>query len=292
MVKWTVLTALLLIFIVASGIASASPIRSAGQSLAVERSADRTSATATWTPGQGAETQAFAVAGKLLVGEQDTTGYGVAPNTLRYVDYPLPGDVSSLVIDELDPAREYIYAVTSASRDSDGNWVWTPWDSVGLLPPQTSAATDRQALIALYMATDGANWRENTNWLSDAPLANWHGVKTNADGRVVELNLWLNKLNGELPSELGNLAKLRRLNLMINRLGGELPSELGNLTALQYLALTANEFTGEIPIQLGGLFNLDKLYLSVGNQFTGCIPSALRYAPDNDLSDLGLPFCS
>ena len=28
-----------------------------------------------------------------------------------------------------------------------------------------------------------------------------------------------------------------------------------------------------------------------GNSFTGCIPDALRSVPDNDLAELGLPFC-
>ena len=41
-----------------------------------------------------------------------------------------------------------------------------------------SAAADREALVALYRATDGASWRNNANWLSDAPLAAWRGVPT------------------------------------------------------------------------------------------------------------------
>ena len=31
-------------------------------------------------------------------------------------------------------------------------------------------AGDRQALVALYNATDGANWANNENWLSEEPL--------------------------------------------------------------------------------------------------------------------------
>ena len=48
---------------------------------------------------------------------------------------------------------------------------------------------DRAALVALYAATDGANWDDNTGWLSDAPLSEWHGVTTDTDGRVTELDL-------------------------------------------------------------------------------------------------------
>lgn len=31
-------------------------------------------------------------------------------------------------------------------------------------------ASDRAALVALYNATDGANWDDNDDWLSDEPL--------------------------------------------------------------------------------------------------------------------------
>ena len=34
--------------------------------------------------------------------------------------------------------------------------------------------SDREVLVALYEATAGPNWTNNTNWLSDEPLSNWH----------------------------------------------------------------------------------------------------------------------
>ena len=38
-------------------------------------------------------------------------------------------------------------------------------------PPAASgsAETDREALVAIYNATDGENWNRSDNWLSDAP---------------------------------------------------------------------------------------------------------------------------
>ena len=45
----------------------------------------------------------------------------------------------------------------------------------------TSAETDREALAALYNATDGENWDISDNWLSDAPLGEWEGVTTDDD---------------------------------------------------------------------------------------------------------------
>ena len=71
---------------------------------------------------------------------------------------------------------------------------------------------DKEALIALYNATDGPNWANNENWLSDEPLDAWHGVSV-SDGRVTELDLEGNQLTGTIPSELGNLASLTRLHL-------------------------------------------------------------------------------
>ena len=49
---------------------------------------------------------------------------------------------------------------------------------------QTSVETDRTALVALYNATDGANWTNNTNWLTNEAISEWHGVVTDGEGRV------------------------------------------------------------------------------------------------------------
>ena len=79
---------------------------------------------------------------------------------------------------------------------------------------QGSVAGDRAALVALYNATDGANWANNTNWLSNNPLGNWYGVTTNA-GRVTTLALDRNNLTGSIPSALGNLSNLTTAYLQV-----------------------------------------------------------------------------
>ena len=154
-------------------------------------------------------------------------------------------------------------------------------------------ADDRAVLVAFYNATDGANWRFKTNWLSDKPLREWYGVSTDANGRVTRLEIYAvrtssgdtvgegsngirvgNGLSGEIPAELGRLSNLRRLYLGDNQLTGTIPSELGNLSKLEFLALEDNQLTGTIPAELGRLSNLT--YLSLGdNQLTGTIPSEL-----------------
>ena len=71
-----------------------------------------------------------------------------------------------------------------------------------------SVETDREALVALYNATNGENWPLNEKWLSDAPIGEWQGVTTNDDGRVAGLKLFRNGLSGEIPAELGSLSNL------------------------------------------------------------------------------------
>ena len=99
-----------------------------------------------------------------------------------------------------------------------------------------SLSTDRDALVALYHATDGLNWTNSTNWLSDRPLGDWHGVRV-SNGRVTGLELRSNQLTGSIPAELVNLTSLHSLSLGQNQLTGPIPSGLGNLTRT-YLKIT------------------------------------------------------
>jgi len=146
----------------------------------------------------------------------------------------------------------------------------TPTPSGG----QTTTAMDRAALVALYNATGGANWGDNTNWLSDKPLDEWHGVTTDDNGRVAELNLGGNELSGTIPSALGNLTNLTELNLRDNQLTGTIPPELGNLSNLEELWLGHNQLSGTIPSELGKLSNLIHLAIT-HTPLSGSIPSAL-----------------
>ena len=172
-----------------------------------------------------------------------------------------------------------------------------------------AALSDRDILVALYQATDGPNWINSENWLTDAPLGQWYGVDTDISGRVVwldlggrwdreaeryvehglsgsiptalgrltslmTLNLFGNDLTGPIPTELGNLTSLRELRLGLNGLTGPIPTELGRLTSLMTLNLLGNDFTGPIPTELGNLIGLTGLVL-FGNDLTGPIPPEL-----------------
>ena len=123
---------------------------------------------------------------------------------------------------------------------------------------QDGVATDKAALVALYNATDGANWTTNTNWSSEESLSSWHGVTTNSDGRVTRLVLNDNGLDGTLPTELGDLSALEQLDLQNNALSGALPDELANLTNLTSLLLNESRaLTGPLPDGLRELSGLE-----------------------------------
>ena len=156
-------------------------------------------------------------------------------------------------------------------READDTVLQTYTFTVG---GEGTADADRAALVALYNATDGPNWTDNANWLSDAPIGQWYGVITDGRGRVIELHLLGNQLSGSIPPALGNLANLEWLLLLGNQLSGSIPSELGNLNNLIGLRLNGNQLSGSIPPALGNLANLKGLFLD-GNQLSGSIPSEL-----------------
>ena len=134
--------------------------------------------------------------------------------------------------------------------------------------------SERASLVALYHATDGPNWINAANWLTDASLATWYGVDTDHLGRVVELDLSYNFLTAEIPPELGDLTSLESLQLDRNQLTGEIPPELGNLANLEELILDDNNLTGVILPELGSLASLEELRLGY-NDLTGEIPPQL-----------------
>ena len=132
---------------------------------------------------------------------------------------------------------------------------------------------EREKLTALYQATDGENWTNNDNWLSDRPLDEWHGVTTVSD-RVTYLDLSNNGLSGALPAGLGELAQLKSLWLGGNQLTGPIPPELSNLEHLTSLNLSNNGLSGPIPPELGSLGQLYSLNLN-GNALSGAVPPEL-----------------
>ena len=148
----------------------------------------------------------------------------------------------------------------------------TPTTSPTITPTPTVTSTEatkeRGALVALFEATDGSNWRHNDNWSTGASISTWYGVTTDESGRVVELLLSGNGLSGPLP-DLSALTNLTSLDVSFNQISGPIP-DLGALIKLRNLYLASNQLTGSIP-DLSDLTNLTTLDLGF-NQLTGSFP--------------------
>lgn len=99
--------------------------------------------------------------------------------------------------------------------------------------------TEREALIALYKATGGDNWINNTNWCTDAPVSSWYGITTGGElglsdyaDNVIEIALDNNNLTGAITSELAAFSQLKGLFVQWNSISGIDISHNYNLESL------------------------------------------------------------
>lgn len=133
-------------------------------------------------------------------------------------------------------------------------------------------ATERQALLDLYVSTHGTGWSMKTNWNGPAGTeCSWFGVTCDiGQNHVTGLLLIANNLSGTLPYDINKLTGLQFFEASYNQLGGPIPS-LDGLSALQYFRIVGNQFTGSIPA-LSSLASLHE-FTAEENLLTGPIPS-------------------
>ena len=121
-------------------------------------------------------------------------------------------DGTTMWVTDSNYEKVYAYDMATKARvptrefntlEAAGNWIprgiWSDGATMWVADSQDAkiyayrmpqaVSPDRAALVALYKATGGANWTNNTNWLTNAPIGQWQGVTTDSQGRVTELNL-------------------------------------------------------------------------------------------------------
>ena len=122
---------------------------------------------------------------------------------------------NATVIFEITPARTFSLRISQRGR------------SIGRI-------TDSLALVALYNSTNGKDWTNNANWLSEKPIYSWYGINCTSAGmlegtaRVVGITLINNNLSGTIPKEIGNMDSLKVFSIAENKLSGEIPEEVFN----------------------------------------------------------------
>ncbi len=162
--------------------------------------------------------------------------------------------------------------------------------------------TERQALIDLYNATDGANWTNNTNWDTDpnstSDVSTWFGVtitEISAQKYVTHIQLSDNNINGTIPS-LVSLIKLETFDFSKNSLltgpvnldgyAASLANVLLHQTSISSLKLphslnlniktTPNLFCVEVPTtSLSHYYNLSMDNFDLGVKITDDCSSVL-----------------
>ena len=150
--------------------------------------------------------------------------------------------------------------------------------------------SDRDVLAILFDRARGEGWTDATNWLSERPLSEWTGVRTDDGGRVVSLSLAGNNLRGPLHSSIGRLDRLITLDLSRNWISGPVPAEFGNLTLLRHLALSVNAIGGNLPSALGRMDSLQTLKVA-GTSVSGRIPTSFAALDLDTLHSNGTTIC-
>lgn len=158
----------------------------------------------------------------------------------------------------------------------------------------------RYGLAVFYYSTDGDKWTKKDRWLSEFDECTWFTASDDSpcngqdfshlvlgsnkiQGTLpVELVLLQNNLEsisiggtitGSLPSEYGDLRKLRTLQIHGTSIQGSLSTNLKNLNLLETLDLGKNRLSGSLPPALfSSMAKLQVLDLS-NNRFTGSLPT-------------------
>ncbi|KAG5551677.1 hypothetical protein RHGRI_009931 [Rhododendron griersonianum] len=143
-----------------------------------------------------------------------------------------------------------------------------------------SNETDFHALLAFKSNIFLEHRQALSSWNESLHFCSWEGVQCGCrHERVTTINLTSKGLMGSLSPYIGNLSFLRELSLFNNTFVGEIPSELGDLFRvrslpptfgfmfphLQVLQLYANQFNGPLLLSISNMSQLLQLELGLNN---------------------------
>ena len=162
---------------------------------------------------------------------------------------------------------------------------------IALALPVLGITQDRQAdsliLVEVYNQLDGPNWNNPENWLTDAPLEEWEGIRIFND-RVIDLAIISQNPTGPFPEQIIGLDQLQTFEVRSGNMTGSIPAELVQLTELDRFSVSGNDMSGDVP-NIWTQFGRLKFLILQNNNFTGPLPDipdgmTLFYANKNNFS--------
>jgi len=143
----------------------------------------------------------------------------------------------------------------------------------------TAHQKDSLALVAVYNAADGANWKESRKWDLEKPINEWPGIKLDEEGRVIEMSITNGTVTTnewEIPSEFADLSALQTLQIVGSKLKGDIPEFLYDITTLKVIRFNTNpKVTGGLSAKLGQLTELTELYINGNSGMSGSLPKEI-----------------
>jgi hypothetical protein len=113
---------------------------------------------------------------------------------------------------------------------------------------------ERFLLANLYFATNGAQWKNQYNFLSASDVCDWnegsdaagdfHGVFCKDQGKVYLLDFSDNGLSGSIPDDIGLLTHAEQMILKGNDIGGTIPASFGIMRDMEVIDLSNNKIHG------------------------------------------------
>lgn len=177
--------------------------------------------------------------------------------------------------DEIRDGQTYIRLSADANTSKDNrdviisanvNGYKTNFYFIQLGCEKPSFSEQKEALKELYNSTQGEFWKDNSNWLSDKPIHQWHGVNNSIYGDtiignyVLDLRLGYNNLNGKIPSSTSMFMSSSSIS--------ELRDDFGYVGF--NFVLDGNFLQGKIPQTVKDHPNWKKLGWDVINQNNWC----------------------
>lgn len=144
-----------------------------------------------------------------------------------------------------------------------------------LLALEETTVKTKEILKKFYDSMGGDNWKNKTNWNSEAPLNEWYGL--NVDYGILKgIYMWDNNLSGAIPSEFSEL-QLNSLTLGKCNITS-LPNSLKEMQTLEVLSLN-NCNLDTVPDFIRNLKNLH--YLDLSNNHISNLPNWMSELKDN-----------